>query len=79
MALCADMGKLVFNAIVQLKQLGQSIDMDIAVFDEQQMEAVTGIHDIIRSQFSYFFCVELLHFRIAPACTPNKMCTTIIA
>jgi hypothetical protein len=43
------------------------------------MEAVTGIHDIIRSQFSYFFCVELLHFRIAPACTPYKMCTTIIA
>lgn len=47
MALCADMGKLVFNAIVQLKQLCQGIDMDIAVFDEQQMEAVTGIHDII--------------------------------
>jgi hypothetical protein len=43
------------------------------------MEAVTGIHDVIRNQFRYFFCVELLHCRIAPACTPYKMCTTIIA
>ena len=51
MALCADMGKLEFNTIVQLKQLGEGSDMGIAVFDEQQMETVTGIHDIIRIQF----------------------------
>jgi hypothetical protein len=36
-ALGADTGKLEFNAIGQVKQLGKGIDAGIAVFDEQQV------------------------------------------
>jgi hypothetical protein len=68
---CADLGKLEFNTIVQVKQLGKVIDMGIAVFDEQQLQAVTGIHDIIRNQFREFSCEEFRHSRTAPDSNPE--------